>query len=354
MVYESLHAKRLQKTEVRVLTEYYDGGTTKRRNSDGSACDDVISGVILDKKYTLDGRDALCETEFNPGILYSFVFPETSDGQLQCPNCGAVSSRKDFAEGCPYCGAASNLEYAERRAGERDHADYVVHRPMYLILRLLLCVCIGVGLCLPITLLASRTAFAMDYVKGIFIGVFLGFALFLLRQYVLSKIDIRGYERTKQQRQSRLLQTFQNDLATAGLSLQAFHNGLSIELDQYFYGSKDPLLQAVVDYDILDFRDRHFSGGADKLQICTDVQLRTVSVRDGELVSESAWWQVTLQREDKAAALQLHEGINIIECPNCGAKLSVENTHCLYCGTPIAYKRPFSLTSIRRIATPEA
>ena len=28
----------------------------------------------------------------------------------KCPNCGAVSDRSDFSEGCPYCGAPGNLE----------------------------------------------------------------------------------------------------------------------------------------------------------------------------------------------------------------------------------------------------
>ena len=349
MVFESAHRRRLQQYGIRIVTEYYDGGATRRRSSDGFLCEDVNSGVILDKTYEREGRIILRETEFNPGIIYSFVMPEMPNGQLKCPNCGAVSDRSDFSEGCPYCGAPGNLEYAEKRAGQRDHADYVLHRSARSFLWLCLCILIGVGIGLPLTLLMSRTAFAMDYVKGAAVGLFLGLGLFLLHQFIQNRIDIHRDELTKQRLQDSVLRSFLTDLEKVGLSLKTFHNGLSAELDRYFYGAQDPVYSSVVDYDILDFSSQRIEEAAGTRQILAEVRLRLVSMDDDRLSSDLGWWLVQLKQTDGTASPRLHSGFNLIDCPHCGAKLDVEKTHCPYCGSPTAYTPPLRLLSIRRI-----
>lgn len=354
MVYESMHKRRLQKLRVRIVTTYYDDGLTKRRSSDGTLCDDVTNAVILDKKYELAGRSALQETEFNPGILYSFVYPETEDGKLHCPSCGGVADRDDFSEGCPYCGAAGNLEYAERKAGERDHADYVVNRSARNVFWLLLFIAIGVGTVLPLTVLFSRTKLPMDFVKGAAIGLFLGLIAFLVRQYILSKTDIRNSERIKQIRQDTVLQAFTEDLDREGLTLKAFHNGLSAELNRYFYESEDKSLQTVADYDILDFSNQRIEETADGKQLTVQVQLRVIKASGSHMTSELGWYRITMRMESKDRTVLLHGGLNMIECPNCGAKVNVEQPNCMYCGSPVTFMRLLTLTSIRRIEDPEA
>ena len=348
MVYESLHKKRLQRQRIRIITEYYDNGVTKRRSSDGVNCDDVENGVILDKKYFAGEKCVLQETEFNPGILYSFVYPETKDGLLQCPACGGTADRDDFSEGCPYCGAPGNMEYADRKAGERDHADSVVGRSAKNALWFLLCVVVGIAVCMPITVCASRTAFFMDYVKGAAIGLLLGLAAFLALQVIRSRLVLRQKEREKQQRQNTSLQTFLRALSAAGLSLKAYHNGLSAELNRYFYTDGDASVQRVTDYDVLDFRNRQGRETAQGRMISADVQLRIVLAEGSKLSSETGWWNVALRHESDRRVFSLHEGLNMIECPNCGAKVNIEEPSCRYCGSPVVLKSPLSLTSIRR------
>lgn len=348
MVYESLHKKRLQRQRIRIVTAYYDEGITKRRSSDGKDCDDVHNGVILDKQYFLGDKCVLKETEFNPGILYSFVYPETKDGMLQCPACGGVGSREDFSEGCPFCGAPGNLEYAERKAGERDHADAVVNRTARSALWLLLCIVIGVAVCLPITVCAGRTALLMDYVKGAAIGLLLGLAGFLVMQFVRSRLEVRQNEREKQQRQDIVLQTFVRDLSDAGLSLKAYHNGLFAELNRYFYEDGNTATENVADFDILDFRNRQVCKTGSDRMLSADVQLRIVTEDGGKLSSETGWRSIVLRHESKQPTIRLQGGLNMIECPNCGAKVSVEEPRCRYCGSAVVWQRPLTLVSVRR------
>lgn len=348
MVYESLHKKRLQRQRIRIVAEYYDNGITKRRSSDGENCDDVENGVILDKKYFAGEKCVLQETEFNPGILYSFVYPETKDGLLQCPVCGGTADRDDFSEGCPYCGAPGNMEYAERKAGERDHADSVVGRSAKNALWFLLCVVVGIAVCMPITVCASRTAFFMDYVKGAAIGLLIGLGAFLALQFVRSKLEVRKDETEKRYRQTAVLQRFVQDLSGAGLTLKAFHNGLSAELNRYFYGDTEASVRDIVDFDILDVKNQQIRETGDNRTILADVLLRTVSVDGSKLSSESAWWTVGLRHEHKLPTFRPNSGLNMIECPNCGAKVNIEEPSCRYCGSPVVLKSPLSLTSIRR------
>ena len=350
MVYESMHKKRLQQLGVRIVTAYYDGGVTRRRSSDGTLCDDVTNGVILDKTYEYAGKTVLRETEFNPGILYSFVYPETADGMLICPNCGGAGDRDAFSEGCPYCGAAGNLEYAARKAGARDHAAYMVHRKAHSFLWLLLF--IGIGVCMPLAVLFSRTAYWMDWLKGAGVGLLLGLLGFFIRQIILSRIDIREQERAKQLRQSNALETFRKDLADAGLSLTAFHNGLSAELNRYFYESEDPSLAAVVDYDILDISDQKIENTPAGRMLGAELQLRVVTANGAHLASEPGTWRVTLRHEDQEPTVRLRGGLNMLACPHCGATLNVEETTCRFCGAPIAYRRLLSLVSMRRTEGP--
>ena len=207
---------------------------------------------------------------------------------------------------------------------------------------------------LPLTVLFSRTKLPMDFVKGAAIGLFLGLIAFLVRQYILSKTDIRNSERIKQIRQDTVLQAFTEDLDREGLTLKAFHNGLSAELNRYFYESEDKSLQTVADYDILDFSEQRIEETADGKQLTVQVQLRVIKASGSHMTSELGWYRITMRMESKDRTVLLHGGLNMIECPNCGAKVNVEQPNCMYCGSPVTFKRLLTLTSIRRIEDPEA
>ena len=346
MVYENKHQRRLKEQGIRIVTSYYDGGSTKHRSSDGADCDDVHSGVILDKTYLRHGKTVRQETEFNPGLVYSFVYPKTEDGLLQCPCCGAVAQSGAFSDGCPYCGSAANLEYDERKEGERSHADAVLTRRPRTLLWLLGCIAAGIAVCLSLTLACSRTRLPFDYVKGIAIGLFVGLGGFLARQ-IVTNAAVQRKELEKQQRQSAILRAFIDNLHAAGLSLTAFHNSLSAELNRYFYDSDDPAVQNVTDYDLLDIRDQRVSTDRGARTVTASVQLRVVSQNDNDLVSETDWRQVRLRQE--AGSVQLQGGLNMIECPHCGAKVSVEEKTCRYCGSPVRLLRPLTLVELTRV-----
>ncbi len=346
MVYENKHQRRLKKQGIRIITSYYDGGRTKHRSSDGTDCDDVHSGVILDKTYLRHGKTVYQETEFNPGLVYSFVYPKTADGMLQCPCCGAVAQSGAFSDGCPYCGSAANLEYDERKEGERAHADAFLTRRPRTLLWLLACIVAGIAVCLSLTLACSRTRLPFDYIKGVAIGLFVGLGGFLARQIAVNSA-VRREELEKQQRQSAILRKFIDDLNAAGLSLKVFHNSLSAELNRYFYDSDDPAMQTVTDYDVLDIRDQKVVTDSGARTATALVRLRVVSQKGSDLVSETDWRQVRLRQE--AGTVHLHGGLNMIECPHCGAKVSVEEQTCRYCGSPVRLQRPLTIVGLTRV-----
>ncbi len=79
MISDKVQEQRLRQKNTVIVTDYYDNGAARTRSSDHTKADDVRSGVILAKKYFLRGKLAHQETEFNPGMLYSFA--PTAAGQ---------------------------------------------------------------------------------------------------------------------------------------------------------------------------------------------------------------------------------------------------------------------------------
>ena len=122
MISDKVHEQRLLQKNAVIVTDYYDQGTTKIRSSDHTRVDDVGSGVILAKKYYMGGKLLHQETEFNPGMLYSFIFPKLEDGRVQCPNCGGIGEDALFSDGCPYCGAFYNMDYQSELWAEETRA----------------------------------------------------------------------------------------------------------------------------------------------------------------------------------------------------------------------------------------
>ena len=335
------HDERLRAKDIIVQTEYQDQGRLKIRRSDRKVEDDVVSGVILDKKYYL--RQALRhqETEFNPGILYSFVFPTLDGGLVLCPNCGGVGEAKGFSDGCPYCGSYYNLEYDAEDRGSRSHSDYVNYtkdRVLPMVLSILTCVAVV----LLITLTSGRTLRPFDFIKGLAAGFLGGAALGFGWIYLRSKGGITDADRQKKARQECELQQLKECLKAAGSSMSEYTNSLVYELEAYFYGDRQENAD-VIDFDLLDYLSYSVSDDvAAPLQVDAKVLVRVVRFRSGRLRKEEQILSAALQRNESKHQ-HLKPGTNFRSCPNCGASLDITQTHCSFCGASIKNESPFLL-----------
>ena len=338
---------RLRSFGIMIQTEYGDRGKLKIRRSDGSLNDDVESGVILDKKYYQGTALRHQETEFNPGILYSFVFPKFDEDRVICPNCGGVGKADSFSSGCPFCGASYNLEYSAKDLGSRAHADYVSHGKVRL-LPLALSIGICAVLAILITLLTGRTLRPFDFVKAAAVGVFAGALVGLLWSYVKSKGEITAADAAKKQRQEAMLGTLQAQLGAVGASLSDYTNALVSALETYFFDGR-PETADVIDFDVLDYL-RHTAGRtpAGELLIETEVLLRPVYVKNGDVRPEEKTLRVLL-RKNSAKTEALQPGVNFRACKNCGAALDLRAPRCAYCGAPAAFQKPFLTEKIEAV-----
>ncbi len=336
---------RLERLGVVIQTEYHDRDGLKIRRSDGSVLDDVAGGVVLDKKYYLGQRLKHQETEFNPGVLYSFVFHEYEGGRVVCPNCGGVGKADLFTEGCPFCGSYYNLEYESKDLGSRAHADYVRYGKRSA-LPILLSIVLCAAAALLITLLSGRTLRPMDAAKGLVVAVLVGAAVGLFWNYRKSRSEITPEDREKKSRQESMLRTMRDRLAAAGSSLSEYTNALVAELETRFFGGA-PETADVVDFDVLDYLE-HAAADDSPEQACfeTEVLLRVIRCRKGEIRPEKSVYRVCL-RKNAAAAAPLRPGANFRSCPNCGASLDLTETRCGYCGAPLAYVKPFTAERIQ-------
>ncbi len=348
MVNDKIHEQRLKKMDVVISTDYFDNGSSKTRCSDHSRSDDVSSGVILAKKYFLHGKLLHQETEFNPGLLYSFVFPTLENGKVRCPNCGGIGENALFSEGCPYCGAFYNMEYQSELLGRRDHSDYVIQEQKgpFLPLIMIIAVCMFAGMFYTVT--TGRTSTIFDYGKGALIGSIIGAVIYLIYSANKSKAALTSKEIKKKHEQDIILERFQRDLKENSLTMSAFANNLNLELRDYYFGSDTDKTRNIIDFDILDYRGQNLFKQDNYVFINTDISIRLISRDEEKICVEEANKRIRLKKS-KNAGLTTRAGLNITKCPYCGASIDMTTKKCSYCGTTFSYERPLYIDNISEI-----
>ena len=320
MISDKVHEQRLQKKDALIETDYYDRGAVRIRRSDHTKTDDVNSGVILKKKYYMHGKLMHQETEFNPGMLYSFIFPATEDGRVQCPNCGGIGEDALFADGCPYCGAFYNMDYQKELPGGRDHSDYVVQERKGLLLPLVLimAVCIVAGMIITVT--TGRTSTVFDYGKGALIGGIAGGVIYLIYSGMKYRASLTSKEVKKKHEQDIVMERFLRDLQANGT-------------------------RNIIDFDVLDYRGQNLTAQDGKVYVTTDVSIRLVSGEKDKVWSDETVKRIRLKKSGHAG-LHQKAGLNLVKCPFCGASIDLQAKRCSYCGTAFLYERPLNIESV--------
>ena len=345
MISDKVHEERLQKKNAVIVTDYYDQGAVKIRSSDHSKTENVRSGVILAKKYYLHGKLLHQETEFNPGLLYSFVFPALEDGRVQCPNCGGVGEDALFSDGCPYCGAFYNMDYQTELPGSREHSDYVLQERKSLLLPLLLimAVCIAAGTFFTAT--TGRTSTVFDFGKGALIGGIVGGVIYLIYSAGKYRAALTSKEIKKKNEQDIVLRRFLSELQANGLTMATFINNLNLGLRDYYFGSDSDATKNIIDFDVLDYRGQNLTRQDGKVYVSTDVSIRLVSEDKDRVWSDETVKRIRMKKSEPPGLVQ-KAGLNIVKCPFCGASIDLQAKRCSYCGTAFLYERPLNIESV--------
>ena len=345
MISDTLHERRLKLRDAAIVTDYYDNGAVKSRSSDHTRTDDVTSGVILAKKYYLHGELLHQETEFNPGMLYSFVFPQTQDGKIKCPNCGGVGENALFADGCPYCGAFYNMQYQSETLGKNEHSDYVIARRTRLLLPPVLILAVSIAIGMFMTVSTGRTATIFDYGKGAILGAAAGGLIYLVYAAFRSRAALTSEEMRKKHEQDLVLERFRKDLADHDLTVDTFVNCLSLGLRDYYYGSESEETADIIDFDILNYRDQQCILQDGNIYVNTGISIRYVRTDGEKIWSKETQKRIRLKKSGHTGQ-GAKAGLNITTCPYCGASIDLTAKKCSYCGTAFVYERVLCVESV--------
>ena len=343
---ERSQSKRLEEQGLRILTTFWDNGLIRQRSTDRSAHDDVVNGVIMNKKYYRGERLLRTEKVFNPLLQYSFVIRDQMEKEISCPNCGTTGKTADFADGCPYCGTCYNIGYGERKnAGKRSAEKRSPEPAEYLsVLFGLLAVFIVAGLLLVRA--GGRTFGLFDVLKGIVFGALGGLLAFCL--YYTSRI----YAITRRAEESYRVQLdrirgFETRLAAFGIPVNVFYTNLSSELNHLFFDGGDPRYADVVDWDVLDYGEYGVSGeNENDLAVSVTAELRIIRGSANRLRAEKARLHAVM-KPNAVSGDPLRPGANVIRCRNCGCSIDITRPACPQCGTPIRYRQRLYLTECR-------
>ena len=357
-VSEKAQSGRLRRLGVSIQTDFWENHQIRTRTSDHTEDEDVNNGIIIQKRYYKDGRLDRTEKDFSPLMMYTYLGGDVLEGSLTCPNCGYRGEKELFTNGCPYCGTVYNVEYAGREEGCQFFADRNVKNPWLYAKAFLICLAV----CLPFSFFivrsTGRTFFFFDKLKALLFG-FLPALLLSYIYYVGNAFVITRRAEEKYEKQTELIRWFQKKMKELGIPVSTFYNNLLSELAHLFYtdtedGAKtvmpeDADRQAVIDMDVLEYRDFSIRDGKQgQPDISVSVNLRKVFLKRDRIHSKEETFSVTM-RENRIVQDELHPGVNVICCRNCGASIDVTREKCDFCGTRINYLQRLYITDFKRI-----
>lgn len=344
LVTEALHRRRLESKQVRIVTGFHDEGTYKQRSSDRSLAADIRNGIIIDKAYYIKDEPAVYQTEYNPGITFSYQEPTDAGEHWFCPICGAAISAAEAADGCPWCGSFYNIDYKMKVESSRLHSDFVLQKKKTMIPM----VCGAFSICFAVVLLLvlsrARTHGVFDVMKGSAFGAIAGIAAAYAIYWIYGE-RLTAAEIAKEKQQAAHLQAFLRGIKTANLAPAMVYNAVTVALNALFYGNTDAAYENIIDYDILDYTEHEITA-EDLPQITLLVFLRLVYDRNGKITFQNTSCRIKMRKNPQFKPLEHAGRINILHCGNCGASVNVLQKNCPYCGTELVYSAPFEMKTI--------
>lgn len=326
MVVEELKEKRLNSFGINIRTLFQDGEAVKERNTNHTKDDNIENGIILEKEYYKDNKFLYKEKFFDSRMTFSYEFDH--NGEMSCKNCGKTGTMDDFVNGCPYCHTAFNMEYQKKELGSKHYYDLTIKSKKYIITTLCIDLVVTFFIVLFYLLTTSRTFYFFDMMKVVAGTLLIGLLLFYVFYY-LDAFFILPSIRKKKEAINEQQKEFWKELDATEDDKTRLFNNIHYALRQYYYSDRE---KNVIDFDIMDFNSFKINN-KNPLTITANIEIRIVKYEKGTIHSEKMDQDYCFVKADKHE--ELKGGANIIDCPNCGASINVNDTECSYCGTSI-------------------
>ncbi len=333
LITDEFHEQKLKKYNINIKTKYIVGNQILERNTDNSKNDDIKNGIINSKEYYINNILKHKETEFDSRIEYTFIFKEEENKEETCPNCGMKAKLKDFKEGCPYCRTKYNIDYTDKDLGSKYHYDRVVRSNKYRIITGIIDFLVSLIISFIFIKTTSRTFNNIDVIKifiyGLVLALILYYAFYILDAYVILG-PIKKYKDKQNKKQIEFWQRTK-------LDKKKFFNNLNYEVRKYYYSKEN-----IIDYDIIDYIEFKEFYKNNLLYVKVTSLVRVVYFINGKLKSKIIKDNYILKRHNNGT-LNFKNGEYIIDCPNCGATISITKGECSYCHTKIKYLQEWVL-----------
>lgn len=324
---ESFNKKKLSDNKINIKTKYIQGYDILERNSDNSKNDDILNGVRSKKEYYIDNVLKHVETEFDTRIEYSFLGESNLDKNYVCPNCGMSGKQKDFIDGCKYCGTYYNIDFVDKELGSKHHYDRVLRSNTYRMVTGIVDLIVSMILSYFFIKFTSRTFNNYDISKiiiyGFIFSVILYYIFYIADAYFVLPF-IAKYKDDQNNKQKLFWERTKLDKKT-------FFNNLNFEVRKYYYAKDN-----IIDYDILDYISFDDYMKDNKLYVKVLAEVRIVSYINNKFVSKIVKDTYIMKKHDNGV-LDVKNGINIINCHNCGASIDILKSKCEYCDAQIKY-----------------
>ena len=325
LISDNSQINKLKKLNINIKTKYIVGNEILERNTDNSKNDDIKNGIRCEKEYYINKKLKHTETKFDSRMEYTFISKEQENTEYTCPNCGAHSILKDFVDGCPYCGTYYNLDYTDKELGNKYHYDRVLRTTTYRIVTAIIDIIISIILSYLFIKATSRTFNSYDISKVFIYGIILSLILYYFF-YIIDGYIILGPIKKYKDKQNKKQIDFWN---RTKIDKKYFFNNLNYELGNKYYKKSN-----IIDYDILDFDEFNEYEKNNTLYVKVKAYIRIISYENNTIKRKYIVDNYTLKRNNKET-LEIKEGTNIIQCPNCGASIDATKGECVHCNTKI-------------------
>lgn len=324
---ESFNKKKLNENKINIKTKYIQGYDLLERNSDDSKNDDIQNGVRSKKEYYVDNVLKHVENEFDTRIEYSFIGASNLNRKYICPNCGMSGKQKDFIDGCKYCGTYYNIDFVDKELGSKHHYDRVLRSNTYRIVTGIVDLIVSMILSYLFIKFTSRTFNNYDVSKVIIYGLIFSVILYYIF-YVMDAYFVLPFVAKYKDKQNAKQREFWD---RTKLDKKTFFNNLNFEVRKYYY-SKDN----IIDYDILDYLNFEDYVIDNRLYVKVLAEVRKVSYVNNKFISKICK-DTYIMKQHNNGTLDIKNGINIIQCHNCGASIDILKSKCEYCDAQIKY-----------------
>ena len=324
MITDKNHKEKLTKNNVVINTRFKSNGKELEVSSDGNIFNDIKSGIVLEKKYILNGKLNYKINRFDPRISYTFISNKEMINNTNCPNCGAVIEHN--MDSCKYCGTYYNIEYDDKDLGSKHTYDSVIHSNKYVVITLIVDIVISAIIMFSYFYTHSRTFNGYDITKALVGTVILTgllyYIFYILDAYIVL-LPIKMYK--QKQNKSQLL--FWQTMTNKGIDRNKFYNNFNYELNKYYYVNDNN----IIDYDIIDYLSYSEKIENGQSIITVSILIREVYLEMDKIKSREVTKEFRLRRNIKEG-LEIKPGMNIRACAGCGASIDVTKDKCEYCG----------------------